>query len=60
MNSGNRSTVPRGWRRFWRLSSRISMARRLIGYANSLAEWIAPEWFEAERETANPKRKDND
>lgn len=25
------------------------MARKLIGFANSLAAWIAPEWFELER-----------
>lgn len=24
------------------------MARRLIGFGNSLAAWIAPEWFELE------------
>jgi hypothetical protein len=45
MNSTPASKEPRGWRRFLPLKTRISMARRLIGFGNSLAAWIAPEWF---------------
>ena len=26
------------------------MARKLIGFGNSLAAWIAPEWFQLEQE----------
>ena len=43
------SKGPPAWLRFLPLKTRIFMGQKLIGYGNSLAEWIAPEWFEAER-----------
>lgn len=33
------------------------MAQKLIAFANSLAAWIAPEWFDLEQDF-NPERKD--
>lgn len=34
------------------------MSQRLIDCANSLGEWITPEWFEFERQTEIEGAKD--
>jgi hypothetical protein len=51
MNSPPASKGPPAWLSFLPLRTRISMARKLIAFANSLAQRLAPEWFELEKET---------